>query len=75
MEEGTILFGNTPTTFMFFPLIGVVCIMAYTASYALRRYRVKQEIDLYVRSLKDSRGAKPVPASEVPQEIREKLNK
>ena len=46
MEEGTILFGNTPTTFMFFPLIGVVCIMAYTASYALRRYRAKQEIDL-----------------------------
>lgn len=41
----------------------------------LTNQNVKQEIDLYVRSLKDSRGAKPVPASEVPQEIREKLNK
>lgn len=36
---------------------------------------VKQEIDIYIKSLNDSKGARVVPASEVPQEIREKLNK
>ena len=36
---------------------------------------VKQEIDIYIKSLNDSKGAKVVPESEVPKEIREKLNK
>lgn len=35
---------------------------------------VKQEIDIYIKSLNDSKGVRVVPESDVPQKIREKLN-
>jgi len=44
MGESTSLFGNTPTTFLLFPLIAAACVIISFVSFAVSRIRRREEV-------------------------------